>query len=84
MEETFPLAPRNRKPIRLRFRWECHGCNASFVEHEKVCRQCQHERCEQCPRHPPKKAKPPPPDPGVLRSLEERLGKMAVSPTAAA
>ena len=46
-----------------------------FVEHEKTCCECRHERCEQCVRHPPKKAKAEPSQ-EVLRSLEAKMAKV--------
>ena len=82
VEETFPLSQRALRPIRTRYRWTCHGCSTTFKEHEKKCRECEHERCEQCPRHPPKKSKPAP-NPDVIKSLEEKMGRMMVSPATA-
>lgn len=86
VEETFPLAQRTLRSPRTRFRWECHTCYQPFIEHEKVCRGCQHERCNQCPRKPPKKVRAQP-DPEVVRSVEEKMAKMglnAPAPAAAA
>ena len=79
--ETFPLAERRYRPARTRYRWECHACNKAFIEHETVCRGCQHERCDDCPRRPPKKVKAEP-HPDVIRSVEEKMGQIGLSPAA--
>ncbi|MCJ1472285.1 hypothetical protein MMC13_000932 [Lambiella insularis] len=79
VEETFPLAERKLRPIRTRIRWQCHGCNKMFTEHAKTCATCEHERCEQCMRHPPKRIKPGP-SPEVLQSLEEKMARVGLEP----
>lgn len=76
-EETFPLAERSMKQPRTRYRWECHECQKVFIEHEKTCRGCNHDRCNDCPRKPPKKTKKEL-DPDAVRSVEERMRSMAV------
>ncbi|MCJ1404043.1 hypothetical protein MMC11_007267 [Xylographa trunciseda] len=73
--ETFPLAERTLRPIRTRTRYQCHECKKLFLEHEKICGGCKHERCEHCLRQPPKKVKPEP-APEVLQSVEQRMGRM--------
>lgn len=40
-----------RKP-RQRVRWNCDQCNTLFLEGQRTCRQCGHEKCENCGRHP--------------------------------
>ncbi|KAI4143418.1 MAG: hypothetical protein LQ340_007011 [Diploschistes diacapsis] len=77
IEETFPLALRVPKPVRTRYRWECHECRKPFIEHQKTCGQCQHERCDDCPRKPPKKVKKLP-DPDVVRSVEEKMAALGL------
>ncbi|EFW14189.1 hypothetical protein D8B26_002443 [Coccidioides posadasii str. Silveira] len=66
-----------RKP-RRRVRWTCHSCSALFPSGEKICPQCEHGRCQDCTRDPPKKIKPEP-DPELLRRVEERLAALDVS-----
>ncbi|KAE8443403.1 hypothetical protein EG329_001884 [Mollisiaceae sp. DMI_Dod_QoI] len=45
---------RIEKPIRMRIHRSCHICNTTFGNN-KICAQCQHTRCKQCPRYPVKK-----------------------------
>ncbi|KAJ6786602.1 hypothetical protein PWT90_04682 [Aphanocladium album] len=47
-----------RKP-RHRVRRTCHVCNADFAQLSKICDKCQHVRCTDCPRDPPKQSKYP-------------------------
>lgn len=49
-----PLVPRVEKPIRMRVHRSCHRCGTLYG-HDKVCVQCEHKRCKQCPRYPKKK-----------------------------
>ncbi|KAK7432653.1 hypothetical protein QQZ08_000862 [Neonectria magnoliae] len=42
------------KPIRMRVRRTCHKCSATFSA-AKECPNCQHARCTQCTRYPPKR-----------------------------
>lgn len=49
-----PLVPRVEKPIRMRVHRSCHQCGTLYG-HDKVCVQCEHRRCKQCPRYPKKK-----------------------------
>ncbi|KAM5454839.1 hypothetical protein MaudCBS49596_002136 [Microsporum audouinii] len=75
-----PFEPQERvwrKP-RRRVRWTCHECSSMFTGGEKICLQCQHERCSDCIRDPPKKIKPEP-DPEILRRVEEKLALIDVS-----
>ncbi|PKS09037.1 hypothetical protein jhhlp_003650 [Lomentospora prolificans] len=48
-------ALRVEKPIRMRVRRNCHLCNATFGV-AKECPNCQHVRCKQCSRYPPKRS----------------------------
>ncbi|KAM3456049.1 hypothetical protein MY3296_001918 [Beauveria thailandica] len=48
-----------RKP-RYRVRRTCHVCKADFAEvSQTTCNKCQHIRCTDCPRDPPKHSKYP-------------------------
>jgi len=49
------VAERVEKSIRMRIHRTCHVCNTSYGAN-KTCASCGHERCEQCPRYPKKKA----------------------------
>jgi len=49
-------AYRIEKPVRMRIHRSCHECNTAFGGN-KVCVTCQHSRCADCPRYPPKKDK---------------------------
>jgi len=49
-KETYRI----ERPIRVRIHRSCHRCNATFGSN-KTCAQCEHVRCKQCPRYPPKK-----------------------------
>ncbi|KPI39140.1 uncharacterized protein AB675_4530 [Cyphellophora attinorum] len=48
---------RVNKPIRMRVKYTCHNCKAQFGR-TKTCTSCEHERCKDCTRYPPKKDKP--------------------------
>ncbi|KAH8894059.1 hypothetical protein GQ53DRAFT_780186 [Thozetella sp. PMI_491] len=48
-------ALRVEKPIRMRVHRKCHQCDALFGL-AKECPKCQHPRCKQCPRIPPKRS----------------------------
>ncbi|EEH49406.2 uncharacterized protein PADG_05485 [Paracoccidioides brasiliensis Pb18] len=72
-----PLERVWRKPKR-RVRWTCHNCSKLFKNGDKICSHCQHDRCKDCIRDPPKKIKPEP-DPEILRRVEERLSKVLIS-----
>ncbi|KAF6842059.1 hypothetical protein CPLU01_00152 [Colletotrichum plurivorum] len=47
-----------KKP-RQRVRRTCHECQTLFVAGSKTCAKCNHNRCTDCPRDPPKKDKYP-------------------------
>lgn len=53
-----------RKPIKQRVRRTCHKCNTTFAAHATECGKCQHVRCTDCPRDPPKLKKYPSGYPG--------------------
>ncbi|KAK2766834.1 hypothetical protein FQN54_006148 [Arachnomyces sp. PD_36] len=63
-----------QKP-RRRVRWTCHDCSKMFLEGERQCSKCGHDRCKECTRDPPKKVKPAP-DPEIVRRVEEKLAKL--------
>jgi hypothetical protein len=56
--EPKPKAPRERvqKQIRMRVRYTCHNCQTVYG-HDRICVSCQHKRCPECIRYPPKKKK---------------------------
>jgi hypothetical protein len=51
---TEGTALRTEKPIRMRVRRICHLCNTTFGV-AKECPNCDHTRCKQCVRYPPKR-----------------------------
>lgn len=53
-----------RKPIKQRVRRTCHKCSTTFAAHATECAKCQHIRCVDCPRDPPKLKKYPAGYPG--------------------
>lgn len=58
LDESRPSRPTERvqKSIRMRVRYTCHVCKTTFG-HDKTCSSCEHQRCNQCIRYPPKKPK---------------------------
>ena len=82
-EETFPLATREMRSIRTHVRWNCEKCERLFKDTEKICGNCGHEKCDECPRHPPKRAKGTL-DNDAVKSVEERMKTLHVSPHASA
>lgn len=40
----------------MRVKYTCHNCKTVFG-HERICANCQHKRCSECTRYPPKKKK---------------------------
>lgn len=81
VEERFPLASRQHRTIRTHVRWTCHTCSTLFKDKEKTCDKCGHSRCNECTRQPPKNPKPEL-DEAAIRSVEERLKNIHVSPQA--
>lgn len=43
---------RDYKKPRMRIRYTCHNCSNLYLQGDKACSQCQHERCEDCKRYP--------------------------------
>lgn len=82
-EEAFPLAKREMRSTRTHVRWSCEKCDTMFKDTEKTCRNCGHEKCDECPRQPPKKVKRTLDDDAV-KSVEERMKSLDVSPHASA
>ncbi|KAL9009562.1 MAG: hypothetical protein Q9173_005418, partial [Seirophora scorigena] len=74
---------RERHPIRVHVRWTCHQCSKTFRDLSKKCEGCQHDRCGECPRHPPKREKPNL-DPDAVKKIQERMETMDISPQAVA
>ncbi|KKK13334.1 hypothetical protein ARAM_002002 [Aspergillus rambellii] len=52
------------KPVRQRIRRTCHRCNTVFAAHATECSNCNHIRCTDCHRDPPKLDKYPDGYPG--------------------
>ena len=71
------------KPIRAHVRWKCEKCDTTFKDLENTCANCGHEKCDQCPRHPPETEEQPL-DEEAVRSVEQRMKNMSVSPSASA
>ncbi|KAI9750058.1 MAG: tRNA-splicing endonuclease subunit [Chaenotheca gracillima] len=69
---------RTYKKVRMMVKYHCHTCDTVFGAHSKTCGKCSHERCGDCRRQPPKKAKPAPPDPEILKAIEQKMGKMSL------
>jgi hypothetical protein len=46
---TQPLV---RKELKQRVRRTCHSCSTLFTSRNKICTNCHHVCCEQCPRSP--------------------------------
>lgn len=44
--------PLVRKPLRQRVRRTCHSCSTVFTERDRICTNCQHACCTDCPRFP--------------------------------
>ena len=82
-EETFPLAKRELKNVRAHVKWNCEKCETLFKDTEKTCRNCGHEKCENCPSHPPRKPKRTL-DEDAVKSVEERMKTLDISPQASA
>ncbi|KAL9595501.1 MAG: hypothetical protein Q9219_006399 [cf. Caloplaca sp. 3 TL-2023] len=74
---------RERHPIRVHVRWTCHECDKMFKDLSRRCEGCGHDRCDDCPRRPPKREKPWL-NPEVVKKVEERMRTMDISPQASA
>jgi hypothetical protein len=51
-----PGVPRVEKKVRLRVHRTCHRCQTAFAS-ERVCSNCNHNRCKKCPGLPSSKQK---------------------------
>ena len=81
-DSDYNVATRERHPIRQHVRWTCHNCSKTFKDLSRTCEGCQHERCDECPRHPPKREKPAL-DPDAVKKIEEKMKGMDISPQGA-
>ncbi|KAL8727316.1 MAG: hypothetical protein Q9181_005757 [Wetmoreana brouardii] len=70
------------KPVRQRVRWTCHVCFQTFKDRSRQCEGCEHDRCDECPRQPPKREKRKL-DPDAVKTLEERMKTVDISPPGA-
>ncbi|KAI4106769.1 MAG: hypothetical protein L6R37_001971 [Teloschistes peruensis] len=80
-DSDYNAALRERHDIRVHVRWTCHLCSKTFKDLSRKCEGCQHERCDDCPRHPPKREKRRL-DPDALARIEGRM-KEDLSPQGA-
>ncbi|KAI4256013.1 MAG: hypothetical protein LQ352_002284 [Teloschistes flavicans] len=80
-DSDYSTALRERHDIRVHVRWTCHQCSKTFKDLSRTCEGCRHERCDECPRHPPKRDKPKL-DPYALARIEGRM-KEDLSPQGA-
>lgn len=60
--------PLVRKKPMQRVRRTCHECSTLFLAGAKICTNCEHVRCTDCPRDPAKKKKYPDGYPGDVYS----------------
>lgn len=49
---------RAEKSVRVRVRYNCCRCEKTFGS-APICSGCEHERCKQCPRYPPRRRNRP-------------------------
>ena len=82
-ETSSPSAKRELRDVRTHVRWNCEKCDTLFKDAENVCGNCGHEKCDDCPRQPPRKGKRTL-DEDAVRSVEERMKSMDLSPQASA
>ncbi|KAL8861639.1 MAG: hypothetical protein Q9178_001840 [Gyalolechia marmorata] len=82
-DSDYNIATRVRHPIRVHVRWTCHQCSGTFRDLSKKCEGCGHDRCDDCPRQPPKREKPKL-DPDAVESVNERMKQMDLSAQAPA
>lgn len=72
------------RPSRQRVRFYCDHCGVMFASHTKICRECLHQRCKNCPRHPGKRRRVESgsiPSQSALRNVEARMADISL-PTA--
>ncbi|KAF4630530.1 hypothetical protein G7Y89_g7610 [Cudoniella acicularis] len=62
--------PLVRKKPMQRVRRTCHECSTQFSANAKICSNCSHPRCADCPRDPAKKKKYPDGYPGDAPSSD--------------
>ncbi|CAG7919119.1 unnamed protein product [Penicillium olsonii] len=67
-----------KKP-RHRVHYVCHVCTTSYLQDSDTCASCGQTKCAETIRIPPKKVKREP-DPELVRSVEEKLAAMAITP----
>lgn len=65
---------RSRQPVR----YFCHACDQQFEDKSQPCVKCQHPRCDQCKRLPPRTSKPSSDPPNALESIEEKLAVLNI------
>ena len=67
-----PIDPSRRveKKIRMRVRRKCHQCQTT-IGANKICSQCDHVLCKECPRYPAKKKKKEPEPAGTSVEAEK-------------
>lgn len=70
-------------PTRPQVRWICEKCESLFMDFHKFCGNCGHQKCESCARRPPQKVTRPI-DEDAVKSVEERMQTLEVSPQASA
>ena len=63
--------------VRTWIRWQCDLCSAISLEDEDLCRNCRHERCDQCIRYPPVSMTEET-DEGGVKALEEEMEKVGL------
>lgn len=78
--------PRRRelRAFQVRVRWTCHECDKTFKDLETKCSNCGHPKCDNCKKDPAVEEEQSAEDQEALRSVEERLRNLEVSPQAAA
>jgi len=64
-------------------RSSCEKCNYTFGDSHYFCANCGHKKCDNCPRQQIQKVSRPL-DADAVKSVEERMKKLDVSPQASA
>ena len=78
-----PPGGREKQTSRADAQWSCEKCNAPFRGNQATCNSCGHERCDDCLRKPTSR-KASAQDEAAIRSVEERMRNLDVSPQASA
>ncbi|CAG7941772.1 unnamed protein product [Penicillium salamii] len=73
------LPDRAFKRPRQRIHYLCHVCTTTYLQDSETCAGCGQVKCAETIRIPPKKVKREP-DPELVRSVEEKLAAMAITP----